>query len=515
MSVEMNREDLNYTYDNCVKVRYISDCDIIVPDTKPDIKNILEVSAKEQINEKSVSGGYITVTGVVNYNILYVSDDEQNSLQYIDYTSPFSRQISAECSGENTFVKVKGQTVHTEYSVHNSRKLNAKCAIDFESKVYKKDTVSVVTSVSDKDALPHRKKAVNNYNLLSLSEHTLHIDELCTIPEHSPKISQIVKCSMSVTEHELKTVANKAVFKGNVALKTLYLSDGELCSCDNEIPFTHIADVDTIPQDAWCDVDFEVKNQCVTSELDTDATMSQINAKADICITLSVFEEAGIEYISDIYSPDYQISVYSSDIKVSQLVDTINTQCIVNNTIRALEGDLIQKVYTMSTNANIENAAVGDNYISIDGIVNADVLYMTENGELKSINQKLPFECNLQTDRKYDKAASKINAAVDTQHSSYSIEGAMGINVRAVLKVTANLISDKDIAVINDIDFDENAKIDKSGQAGITVYFVQNGDSLWDIAKRYHTTESEIASINKLDDGISLLTGQQLLIPKR
>ncbi len=515
MSVEMNREDLNYTYDNCVKVRYISDCDIIVPDTKPDIKSILEVSAKEQINEKSVSRDYITVTGVVNYNILYVSDDEQNSVQYIDYTSPFSRQISAEGAGENVLAKVKGQTVHTEFSVHNSRKLNAKCAIDFEASVYKKDTASIVTSVSDKDVMPHRKKTVNNYNLLSLSEHTVHIDEICQIPDHAPAISEIVKCTMNISEYELKTVANKAVIKGNLALKTLYLSGGELFSCDNEIPFTHIADVDSIPLDAWSAVDFDIKNQAVSCELDTDATMSQIKVDADICAALSVFEEVGTDYISDIYSPDYEINVSSSDISVLELVDTMSTQCIVNNTIRAREGDLIQKVYSMDTNAYVENTTVGDNFISVGGIVNADVLYMSDRGEMKSISQKLPFECNLPTDRKYDKSITKLNAVVDAGHSSYSIDGAMGVNVRAVLKVSANLISDKTITVINDIEFDEGAKIDKSNQAGITVYFVQNGDSLWDIAKRYHTTESEISGINKLEDGSSLAIGQQLLIPKR
>lgn len=515
MSVEMNKENLNYTFDNRVKVRYISDCDIIVPDTKPDIKSILEVSAKEQINEKSFSGGYVTITGVVNYNILYVSDDEQNSVQYIDYTSPFSRQISAEGMGENAVVKVKGETVHTEYSVHNSRKLNAKCAVDFEASIYKKDTVSVVASISDKDILPHRKKTVNNYNLVSLNESSMHIDELCTIPEHSPTISEIVKCTMSISEYELKTVATKVVFKGNLALKTLYLSEGELCSCDNEIPFTHIADVESIPTDSWCDVDFEIKNRKVTCELDTDATMSQIKVEADICAILSVFEESGLEYVSDVYSPDYEITVHSDEVKVSELVDTIGTQYIVNNTINANEGDLIQKVYSMTANAYVENTKVDDNYISIDGIVNADVLYMTENGEMKSTSQKLPFECNLPTDRKYDKSTSKLNAVVSMQHSSYSIEGAMGVGVRAVLKVSANLISDKTITVINDIDFDENIKIDKSNQAGITVYFVQNGDSLWDIAKRYHTTESEISSINKLQEGINLSTGQQLLIPKR
>ena len=61
----------------------------------------------------------------------------------------------------------------------------------------------------------------------------------------------------------------------------------------------------------------------------------------------------------------------------------------------------------------------------------------------------------------------------------------------------------------------ENKKTDKSSQSGITVYFVQNGDDMWNIAKRYHTMPSDIVSVNSLDENAPLYVGQQLLIPKR
>ena len=68
---------------------------------------------------------------------------------------------------------------------------------------------------------------------------------------------------------------------------------------------------------------------------------------------------------------------------------------------------------------------------------------------------------------------------------------------------------------ITNIVLDEEKKIDKSTQSGITVYFVQSGDELWDIAKRYHTTSEDILGTNKLESDVTLGVGQQLLIPKR
>ena len=35
---------------------------------------------------------------------------------------------------------------------------------------------------------------------------------------------------------------------------------------------------------------------------------------------------------------------------------------------------------------------------------------------------------------------------------------------------------------------------------GITVYVVKNGDSMWDIAKRFYTTVEEICELNELEE---------------
>ena len=43
---------------------------------------------------------------------------------------------------------------------------------------------------------------------------------------------------------------------------------------------------------------------------------------------------------------------------------------------------------------------------------------------------------------------------------------------------------------------------------------VQKGDSLWTIAKRYHTTIENILAVNEIDDPDRIYPGQKLLIIK-
>ena len=49
---------------------------------------------------------------------------------------------------------------------------------------------------------------------------------------------------------------------------------------------------------------------------------------------------------------------------------------------------------------------------------------------------------------------------------------------------------------------------------GITVYMVKQGDTLWDIAKKFYTTMEEIISMNDLEDD-QVSSGQPLILVKK
>ena len=516
MSIEISRESLDYTCDKCGRqLQYISDCDIIVPDSQPDVLRILEVQAVEQINDKSVSRDYINIGGYVSYNILYVGDDEENALYSIDYSAPFTQQIPAKGADDNVKCHITSHIVHTEYSLHNSRKLNVKSAVNFMAHAYSTEGISVVTYAGGEEALPCRMGNINSFNVANMAEHSFHIEEQCQVADGF-EISRILRYSVETSDTELKVVVNKVVVKGNLVVKTLYLSDGEICTSVNEIPFTQIIDAESVQPDMYTTADFCIKNPEVTRELDTDATMTAFRVNADICVNVITYDERNIDYISDIYSPDYNIGVHRVDVCASELADAVSGQCIVSDSVRLDNGEIIEKVYSLSADSYADGAEVVGDGIKVSGSTNVSVLCKTDGKVgISAVNKKVPFSCVLPLSREFSGNEQRCVAGVITEHSSYSIDGADSINVRVVLKASAQLISEQTVSAVADIDCDESVRVDKSSQAGITVYFVQSGDEMWDIAKRYHTTSEEISSVNKLEPGGKLSPGQQLLIPKR
>ena len=64
--------------------------EVNVPDIKPDILSIINVSDRAFITNKSVVDGRVKVEGTVDVFIIYLSDDEHSTLHGINNTFNFT-----------------------------------------------------------------------------------------------------------------------------------------------------------------------------------------------------------------------------------------------------------------------------------------------------------------------------------------------------------------------------------------------------------------------------------------
>ena len=81
--------------------------------------------------------------------------------------------------------------------------------------------------------------------------------------------------------------------------------------------------------------------------------------------------------------------------------------------------------------------------------------------------------------------------------------------MRCILSINANVIRKREIEIFEGVDIceDEGKKESK-----VVVYFVQSGDSLWDIAKRYRVPCSAVCEFNDMADD-RVKCGMRLLFP--
>ena len=84
---------------NVVKTVYEGDVkssaegSIIVPDTKPDILKVCEVTAEPYLLEKQIDDGKITLKGKVRINILYIPEGDEKKLESISGSLEFCETL--------------------------------------------------------------------------------------------------------------------------------------------------------------------------------------------------------------------------------------------------------------------------------------------------------------------------------------------------------------------------------------------------------------------------------------
>lgn len=515
MSFELETESIRiYEPIKTANVKTVIDTDIIVPDTKPDVLNILQVNALSSITEKRLQKDAVSVMGYVDYTVLYSGGEENVQVKSINYRAPFSQVIDAMGISDDMFNYVTSNVSHIEFHVQNSRKINIKSVVCFDTGAYLKKNISAASSVVSELNLPSKKEDIKALDICVCSNNSFFVSNEIRLNSQIDGTCEILKTDAKLRAGEVKTMNNKVVIKGSLITDTLYSIDDDIYHLENEIPFTEVLDVDDISPDMHTEIRYNITG--LDTELVGDSDDNVIRYDATVDVLIKAFEENLYPIISDIYSPDYQMNVKGDKIRVFSVEDLSNKTFSVNETVSISENmPGIVKVYNLSVNPIAEVLSINNGVGTIDGHLAIKLLYLSDSKSMPvySVDKKVPFKFDINTDMQKENMCLESN--ITLEHASYTLKSDRDAEIRVALKADTKFISSADKEIITDISIDEDAPLKKSNQSGITIYFADDSESLWDIAKRYNTTAEEIAKVNNLSENEVLEKRQQLLIPKR
>ena len=143
------------------------------------------------------------------------------------------------------------------------------------------------------------------------------------------------------------------------------------------------------------------------------------------------------------------------------------------------------------------------NRVTIEGNANLEILYFDR--EKKKIDVKkieLPYQ------KTFESTCEDIN--ISFSNLEYILRENGQLDIKTLLKVTCDEIKHLDLNLITKI---EQTDVRNIPVASLVIYYVQPGDTLWNIAKKFKTTVELIKSSNNLKDD-TILPGQQLIMPK-
>lgn len=489
----------------------LAETDIILSETYPDILRILQVDGNAVIREKEVSKGRVILRGDIALNIIYVPDPGMSDMpaKSITATAPFTDVCQASDVLSDMKIHSRAEIVNIECSLINSRKINIKAAVSTEIKAVRQSETEFISGAESEDgSLQILQKEVRALRQEADEDFVITVSDKIEIPSGKPSAADILKITADISGADVRLIAGKAIIKGAVNVGTLYVGRKNLSLefMEHEIPFTEILELSGVTEDMDADIDFSVQN--IYYETDDAEEMRTIGVEITLLANANVTNSESAVILADCYSSESEISVTKRNCEIDYLSGLIKPQINVRGEI-ALGGEnpFAERVLSVQAKPVLDKVSVNGENVTLQGRLLTDVLYLTNEEEmpLSGARGEIPFDFTAEADGE----STSAECAMTLSNLSYTLSED-AVNIRATLSAAIKLIGKEKVSVIEEIKISD---AEKPFRAPIVIYFVQSGDTLWNIAKKYRTTASKIAAANNMDMEKTLMVGEKLLIP--
>lgn len=500
---------------NIVKTVYEGDVkssaegSIIVPDAKPDILKVSEVTAEPYLLEKQIEDGKITLKGKVRINILYIPEGEGSKLESINGCLEFCETLKRSEFKDDMTLCAFCDAEKVSYKVLNSRKIGIETKILISVSVFLNEQKELVSGVLS-DNVQIRSKELSMTGSQMYEEFDFCVNEEIDFPK-GKKASNLLKADMCLLSKESRALDGKLVIKGALGICILYSDmQGKYNHLDCELPFTEVFDVAELKEDEECEISYEI-GETAYELVNTDEDTSSIKVRADITVGIKTDSTENVSVISDCYFTDSECRFSYEDVKMQSVASQIKFSAVLKQLLEKEENapDILG-VYRVQAKPFITSSNIQNGKLDVSGKVLIYVLYLTEDDEnpIASIKEEVPFNYIIDCDGQIADD-NKTVLSVECEHISYIINSKDAVEIRCGLTISGRVINILNESIISDIVTEPR----ENNKNGIVVYFVKEGDSLWDIAKHYRIKTDKILISNNLDSGYIPSKGEKLIIP--
>ena len=282
---------------------------------------------------------------------------------------------------------------------------------------------------------------------------------------------------------------------------------------EETIPFSGDMEMSDVKEDQIPMVTVRLAHKDIEAKPDYDGEMREMDVDAVLELDIKLYEEEVVELLSDMYSNNREIELNRSDACFDQILTRNVCKSKVAEKLSLPQAERILQICHNEGTIKLDEVEIGDDCLEIDGVLEVTLLYLTsdDTSPVQSSVEQVPFHCVAEARGIREDSVYQLDAGLE-QLSAVMMGGDM-VEVKAVIALdflVLQPVCEPVItgAAIHPMDLQKLQEL-----PGIVGYIVQPGDSLWEIAKKFHTTVGNIISTNELADD-QVKPGQRLLLVK-
>ncbi len=493
--------------------QFMLDEDFNVPDSKRDVQRIIASEGVVKIDDIKMIENHVKVVGKLEFQVLYVGEGLEAALCCMIGKFPFEEKVYVEDS--SGIYEMKNSRVELQAMMIHSRKLRMKAMIELEVESEKQTIEAFPVDIESDTLLLKKEREIELLKLHMSKRDTYRIKEELVLPEAREDVGTLLWSDITNRKLDTKLVSDELQIFGELLVFCFYESSaGKLDWIEKAVAYQGKIECYGADETMFHQMQADLEDLNVDVRMDEDGEMRIIGIEGTLKLNIVVYEEEKLDVLEDVYSLEKQCRLEKKEVCYEQLLLQNHSKCKVLQSLSLpeLRNDILQICHSSGT-LQMDHVEVIEEGILVEGALHINFLYVKASDEIpfEMWRGVVPFSHLIECKDADDKMNYQIASSLE--QLNVNLLGGNEVEVRAGLAfhcffrktIKENMISNLKMET-----FDREELLNRPGVIG---YIVKEGDDLWTIAKKYHTTMDGIREMNELE-GEKLKVGERILIFK-
>lgn len=486
--------------------------DYILPDYFPEIFRIVKCVTTPQILSYNIENTKLTYEMAVCIRVLYCTENS-NSIHAVNQKLTYSKKFDIAKACFKPEISLIPQITFLNCRVVNPRRIDIRGAVS---------TAITVTDICSKDIISdidgcniQQKKMSFTYpsnHLITTAQ--LVVSDKFDVGVSKPEIIDIIRNDAIVSCTDKKIIADKVIIKGEIYVNMLYTclieNSDNIEAMQFTIPFSHIIDIEGIDDRFDCIINADVISCEIIPYSDGNGNSKIADCNVGIMLRCSAYKTFTAEFVVDEYSTVYETNSEITDITLEAFPYYIDNIYSLKYAITSSDGE-IECIYdTWCTLKNISASPdIEKKSIQLNGTITYMVLTKSTDGKIILSETEDYFTYYIPSDNLTECSKAYIN--LTPVSCSYTLSSDNTIEIKTELRATGCIKNYTLIKCITDITVNEDEIISKNNDYALKIYYTNEKEDLWEIAKKYYTPVSAIIEENEIEDDMIPDNGMLLI----
>jgi len=482
--------------------------DYVLPDYYPDFFRLLHCTADARITEQELTDGTLSYTVKVRMQVLYCGE-QGGTVQAVTQQLTYRKQLALPAelaAAEQPVFRFTAEPSYMNCRAVSHRRIDLRGAIRIRIRAAG-ETRREVISGAEGLHVQCRTEQVRFVSQILRAQKRFVLAEDLQIAESQPALLSVLRDQVVLSVGETRIVAGKLVVKGEAAVTLLYGAENSIETLTAVFPFSQIVEQDGLSDEMPCAVNASLSDILLTPESENDGNIRLIHCDLQITLQCEAVRSTEAALLCDVYSTVHPVTPETAEIPLlaapAAVSETLTLKAVLNQ-----PDTVLTKVYAAwAEPSDMQTADADDGQTLLTGTLHCCVLAADEENRLTMLEQDVPVTWTLPVP-----ASGQILPPVTVRNCGYTLSGSDSVTLQPELSISGSIMQQAPRRLVTEIAIDKESRLPAEEDYALRLYFGQPEESLWEIAKRYHTAPEAVREENALTDDV-LQSAQMLLIP--